>query len=114
MPEESGESEEEWRGVARCGECGEGSECGECGECGEVWRGVARCGEVWRGVARCGEVAEVWRGVPRCGEGGEEVWRTWFSPKIYAGSRSMPWRSARRMKPSLGGKSATCQGVVEG
>ena len=101
MPGEGGESEEEWRGVARCGECGEGGECGECGECGEVWRGVARCGEVWRGV-------------PRCGEGGEEVWRTWFSPKMYAGSRSMPWRSARRMKPSLGGKSATCQGVVEG
>ena len=85
MPGEGGESEEEWRGVARCGECSEGGEC-----------------------------AEVWRGVPRCGEGGEEVWRTWFSPKMYAGSRSMPWRSARRMKPSLGGKSATCQGVVEG
>ena len=62
MPGEGGESEEEWRGVARCGECGEGGECGECGECGEVWRGVARCGEVWRGVARCAEVWRGWRG----------------------------------------------------
>ena len=43
MPGEGGESEEEWRGVARCGECSEG------GECAEVWRGVPRCAEVWRG-----------------------------------------------------------------
>ena len=59
MPEEGGESEEEWRGVARCGECSEG------GECAEVWRGVPRCAEVWRGcrgVARCAEVWRGWRG----------------------------------------------------
>ena len=49
-----------------------------------------------RGGARVRRRGEAWRG-----------WRTWFSPKMYAGSKSMPWRSARRMKPSFGGKSAT-------